>query len=89
MAHADAHPWTREPGRPLPSAGHPRDPLPRLAPQQPPPSTDLPVLRGEDTVLVRPYLVAHERRVKALQPVRRTLHVAPHGVRTEGWRWAE
>ncbi|MCX4902525.1 hypothetical protein [Streptomyces sp. NBC_00892] len=49
----------------------------------------LSVLRGEDTLLVRPYLVAHERRVTALQPARRTLHIAPHGIRIDGRRWAE
>ncbi|MFJ5799034.1 hypothetical protein [Streptomyces decoyicus] len=28
----------------------------------------MPVLRGEDTVMVRPYLVAHERRQQVRMP---------------------
>ncbi|RPK62183.1 hypothetical protein EES42_30995 [Streptomyces sp. ADI95-17] len=36
MAHANAHPWTQAPGKPLPAAGHPRDPLTRPAGPQPP-----------------------------------------------------
>ncbi|QIY56010.1 MULTISPECIES: hypothetical protein [Streptomyces] len=30
--------------------------------------TRVPVLRGEDTVMVRPYLVVHERRQQARKP---------------------
>jgi hypothetical protein len=48
-----------------------------------PPSERHPVLRGEDTPLVRPYLVAHERsREEARQQRarRRTLWLAVHGV---------
>lgn len=37
----------------------------------------VPVLRGEDTVMVRPYLVAHERRQRAR---RRALWLAAYGV---------
>ncbi|MFJ8674309.1 MULTISPECIES: hypothetical protein [unclassified Streptomyces] len=42
-----------------------------------------PVLRGEDTVMVRPYLVAYEQRQLArrrLEPHPRTFRIAVHGV---------
>lgn len=41
-----------------------------------------PVLPGEDTVMVRPYLVAHERREQARRQCvrRRPLRLAVHGV---------
>ncbi|WSQ58098.1 hypothetical protein OG507_14025 [Streptomyces sp. NBC_01217] len=41
-----------------------------------------PVLRGEDSPLVRPYLVAHERReeVRLRRVRRRTLWLAVHGI---------
>ncbi|MFG2145535.1 hypothetical protein ACGFRG_15230 [Streptomyces sp. NPDC048696] len=42
----------------------------------------VPVLRGEDSALVRPYLVAYERREKELEQRarRRALFLAVHGI---------
>ncbi|MGW6603948.1 hypothetical protein [Streptomyces sp. NPDC055036] len=40
-----------------------------------PPRTRVTLLRGEDSALVRPYLVAHEERLR-----RRALWLAVHGV---------
>ncbi|MFF2407193.1 hypothetical protein [Streptomyces sp. NPDC058092] len=45
--------------------------------------TGEPPLRGEDGLLVRPYLVAHERRVAEAQRRRRTLWIAVRGVDDE------
>ncbi|UYB41841.1 hypothetical protein SLV14_004645 [Streptomyces sp. Je 1-4] len=44
--------------------------------------TRVPVRPGEDTVMVRPYVVAHERRQRAQRPGsrRRTLWLAVDGV---------
>ncbi|MFC8866740.1 hypothetical protein ACFUAC_03620 [Streptomyces sp. NPDC057148] len=44
--------------------------------------TGVPALRGEDNVLVRPYLLAHERQEEARrrQARRRALRFAVHGV---------
>ncbi|AZS72420.1 hypothetical protein DDE74_16900 [Streptomyces lydicus] len=44
--------------------------------------TRVPVMPGEDTVMVRPYVVAHERRQRARRPGarRRTLWLAVDGV---------
>ncbi|MDT0612869.1 hypothetical protein [Streptomyces lancefieldiae] len=44
--------------------------------------TGMPALRGEDNALVRPYLLAHERREEARRQRvrRRALRVAVHGV---------
>ncbi|MGW7280834.1 hypothetical protein ACWGIV_21530 [Streptomyces sp. NPDC054844] len=44
--------------------------------------TGMPALRGEDNVLVRPYLLAHERREEARrrQARRRALRFAVHGI---------
>ncbi|WP_327325604.1 hypothetical protein OG735_26350 [Streptomyces sp. NBC_01210] len=41
-----------------------------------------PVLRGEDVVLIRPYLVAHEQRMETQrqQARRRALWLAVHGI---------
>ncbi|WP_434589750.1 hypothetical protein [Streptomyces sp. A5-4] len=49
-----------------------------LAPSRPPES----LLRGEDSPLVRPYLIAHERREEALRQRgrRRALWLAVHGI---------
>lgn len=57
-----------------PAGPHVGRPAPRL------PHTS--VLRGEDTALVRPYLVAHERGQEARQQRarRRALWLAVHGV---------
>ncbi|MFE7544520.1 hypothetical protein [Streptomyces platensis] len=40
----------------------------------------MPTLRGEDTRLVRPYLIAHERREEARRQRRRALVLATTGV---------
>lgn len=44
--------------------------------------TGMPALRGEDNVLVRPYLLAHERQEEARrrQTRRRALRFAVHGI---------
>ncbi|AKZ55847.1 hypothetical protein SAM23877_2798 [Streptomyces ambofaciens ATCC 23877] len=44
--------------------------------------TGMPALRREDNVLVRPYLLAHERREEARrrQARRRALRFAVHGI---------
>lgn len=68
--------------------GRYRAPTPHLVtpspdtPAIPLPST--PVLRGEDIGLVRPYLVAHERREEERQQQarRRTLVLASYGIDT-------
>ncbi|WNZ11285.1 hypothetical protein [Streptomyces sp. 11x1] len=46
------------------------------------PSPHEAILRGEDSPLVRPYLLAHEQRVQAKQQRarRRTLWLAVHGI---------
>ncbi|NBE50624.1 hypothetical protein [Streptomyces boluensis] len=46
------------------------------------PTRCAPALRGEDTPLVRPYLIAHEQRMKVRQQRarRRALWFAVHGV---------
>ncbi|RFC74974.1 hypothetical protein [Streptomyces sp. AcE210] len=58
----------------------PPDPAPHTPPRRPSPHTA--PLRGEDSRLVRPYLLAHEQREQAKrQPARRrALWLAVHGV---------
>lgn len=60
-----------------PAAGRHRSaemqPMPTSAPRLP----RVPALSGEDLGLVRPYLVAHERRQGALLDVRQPSHSAP------------
>lgn len=70
----------------FPASGRHRAPGPRpvTRSQDPPtvPHSRTPALRGEDIGLVRPYLVAHERREKERRrrARRRTLLVAAYGV---------
>ena len=68
----------------LPASGHRRSP--EQSPASPAPATvhfpRVPALRGEDNALVRPYLVAHERRQeeRRQRARRRALWLAVHGV---------
>jgi hypothetical protein len=64
--------------RPVPATVHPYScvyvagPTARRTGERPP--------RGEDSPLVRPYLVAHERQMAEARRRRRTLWLAVHGV---------
>ncbi|MER7197809.1 hypothetical protein [Streptomyces sp. CB01635] len=66
------------------TAAAPPDPAPAPAPHTPPrrPSPHTAPLRGEDSRLVRPYLLAHEQREQAKRQRgrRRALWLAVHGV---------
>ncbi len=53
------------PGRHRGDVTHPAEPRGAAAAGR---LTRVPVLRGEDTVMVRPYLVAHERRQQVRMP---------------------
>lgn len=68
----------------LPAPGRHRSTEPTPASATPPPARlpRVPVLRGEDIGLVRPYLVAHERRQEEQRQRvrRRALWLAVHGV---------
>lgn len=65
-----------------PPPGRHRAPAACPAPPPRPTRAPDPVLRGEDSPLVRPYLVAHERRVQArrCRARRRALWLAVHGI---------
>ena len=74
-------------GRPLPLVQHP--PQTEREPDLTPASAPEPHFRGEDSPLVRPYLLAHERRqalaqaqteVRRQRSRRRALWLAVHGV---------
>ncbi|MFF1683739.1 hypothetical protein [Streptomyces sp. NPDC058254] len=69
-------------GRHRQDAGEPLSPVPATpaAPRRPSPHTSM--LRGEDSRLVRPYLLAHEQREQAKRQRgrRRALWLAVHGV---------
>jgi hypothetical protein len=67
----------------LPAGGRHRAPQPGpIIPPQPTPDPPTLALRSEDTALVRPYVIAHERREEARRQRarRRSLWLAVHGV---------
>ncbi|MEW2632108.1 hypothetical protein AB0903_10710 [Streptomyces sp. NPDC048389] len=77
--------WPPSPGRHRPPCAHcplvPHPPEPEPAPTPTP--LPEPYLRGEDSPLVRPYLLAHERRqaeARRQRGRRRALWLAVHGV---------
>ncbi|MEU6664247.1 hypothetical protein [Streptomyces sp. NPDC046821] len=88
MTHASARRWKRVLRRLLPSAAGRHSASGALpGGHRPAPSAPVPALCGEALGLVRPYLVAHERRLQAQRLVRRrTLRVAPRGLWIEGRR---
>ncbi|BFO21710.1 hypothetical protein SHKM778_80980 [Streptomyces sp. KM77-8] len=72
----------RAPPAPEPAPRRGSGAHPRAGRTRPPPSPHEALLHGEDSRLVRPYLLAHERRVQAGQhrARRRTLWLAVHGI---------
>ncbi|MFF8912033.1 hypothetical protein ACF08M_01590 [Streptomyces sp. NPDC015032] len=71
--------------RPAQGRHRPTEPYPTAPPPDVCPTLDRrpdPMLRGEDSPLVRPYLVAHERceEVRLRRARRRTLWLAVHGI---------
>ncbi|WND37473.1 hypothetical protein RI578_25695 [Streptomyces sp. BB1-1-1] len=73
----------------LPGSGRRRRRPPATEPAESPYTPDvtvrrtgMPALRGEDNVLVRPYLLAHERQeeTRRRQARRRALRFAVHGI---------
>jgi len=81
MTHANAALCTRALRLLLPASGRHRAPAGTRPPapvEQPP----APPLSGEEIGLVRPYVVAHETRLRHLRAARRrTLRIAPRGLR--------
>ncbi|QGZ49049.1 hypothetical protein GPZ77_12260 [Streptomyces sp. QHH-9511] len=75
--------WPPPSGRHRPPCTHTVPAHPPTPAEPPPAPTPEPYLRGEDSPLVRPYLLAHERRqaeTRSQRRRRRALWLAVHGI---------